>query len=331
MKKITHIVFIVLFTFLIPQLSFATQGACSYHGGVNCSLSQFSNGKVVCNDGWENSSVNYSDSIMCQDKSDSCPAYYDTKTYNYLISEIDRNIQELESNKTYNSVCENIEQEEYQTKQKIYDSCANLQSTINKFANQTGGTQNTQSDCGNLQISQITANYSRIKLQCSQQKTQTEKYKLKYINLRNCIKDEKELLPQKDMFCDSKFGNANYNPNTYSCICKVGYELINGKCEDINTENTINSNVNYYQPLTQNQKTRTETIYKAPEQTKNTITLKEAIQRRKDIANNKENVNLPEILKESTSTIFVSTTTNINTPYPTYKKIFTKIKNWFRF
>ncbi|MBF0291968.1 MAG: fibronectin type III domain-containing protein, partial [Nitrospinae bacterium] len=36
------------------------QGACSDHGGVNCSAGQDSDGSVICNDGWLDSTVQYS-------------------------------------------------------------------------------------------------------------------------------------------------------------------------------------------------------------------------------------------------------------------------------
>ena len=64
MKKI--FVF-VLFSFLFIPITnvFATSGACSYHGGVNCSAGASSTGKVQCNDGWTNSSVYFSDAAEC--------------------------------------------------------------------------------------------------------------------------------------------------------------------------------------------------------------------------------------------------------------------------
>lgn len=35
------------------------QGACSGHGGVNCAAGPDSDGSVICNDGWRDSSVRY--------------------------------------------------------------------------------------------------------------------------------------------------------------------------------------------------------------------------------------------------------------------------------
>ena len=47
---------IILFgALLLPNVSFATSGACSAHGGVNCAASAGSLGNAVCNDGWQSS------------------------------------------------------------------------------------------------------------------------------------------------------------------------------------------------------------------------------------------------------------------------------------
>ena len=71
MKKLLGVIFSLLF--IIPLSANATSGACSYHGGVNCnSISPY--GKVVCNDGWVNSSVNFADAEECK-VSYSCPLY----------------------------------------------------------------------------------------------------------------------------------------------------------------------------------------------------------------------------------------------------------------
>ena len=45
--------------------SLATSGACSYHNGVNCGAGSNLNGNVVCNDGWVNSAVLFSDVDEC--------------------------------------------------------------------------------------------------------------------------------------------------------------------------------------------------------------------------------------------------------------------------
>jgi hypothetical protein len=63
---------LVIFLFL-PAFTLATSGACSYHDGVNCSAGANYNGKVICNDGWTNSSVYFSDADECS--YNSCSAF----------------------------------------------------------------------------------------------------------------------------------------------------------------------------------------------------------------------------------------------------------------
>lgn len=55
---------------------FATSGACSSHGGVNCSAGSDVDGSVICYDGWRNSTVSFSSMSMCAGSS------YTPSTYN---------------------------------------------------------------------------------------------------------------------------------------------------------------------------------------------------------------------------------------------------------
>ncbi len=53
---------------LLFTLSFsvnATSGCCSGHGGVNCDAGPDSDGSVICNDGWKDSSCSYSSMSKC--------------------------------------------------------------------------------------------------------------------------------------------------------------------------------------------------------------------------------------------------------------------------
>ncbi len=50
----------------VPISAFATSGACSDHGGVDCSAGPQANGDVICNDGWTGSSVSYESMVECQ-------------------------------------------------------------------------------------------------------------------------------------------------------------------------------------------------------------------------------------------------------------------------
>jgi hypothetical protein len=55
----------ILVTFLVPNITLATSGACSSHGGVNCSISN-SYKSVVCNDGTSDSYTSYYDLQECK-------------------------------------------------------------------------------------------------------------------------------------------------------------------------------------------------------------------------------------------------------------------------
>lgn len=51
--------------FLYLKPIYAKSGCCSHHGGVNCAAGPQSNGKVICNDGWKQSSCYYSEMVKC--------------------------------------------------------------------------------------------------------------------------------------------------------------------------------------------------------------------------------------------------------------------------
>jgi Putative peptidoglycan binding domain len=66
MKKISIAIIGLLSFSLLSGTVSATSGACSYHGGVNCSSGPNYNGNVICNDGFVNSSVLFSDTDECK-------------------------------------------------------------------------------------------------------------------------------------------------------------------------------------------------------------------------------------------------------------------------
>ena len=78
------------FCLFLPTTTFATSGACSDHGGVNCSVYDSSNGAAVCNDG-SDSSVAYSAMVECQQTGTySCSSLApdcDPSAYDVLISQ----------------------------------------------------------------------------------------------------------------------------------------------------------------------------------------------------------------------------------------------------
>jgi len=102
--KFFIILFFIVYSIFVTKDAFATPGACSAHGGVNCSMGMQPNGKVYCNDGWTDSIVSYDFTAMCQNNKPSCNIvewndlkkkydidglYYRTDT---LLKEMDNNI-----------------------------------------------------------------------------------------------------------------------------------------------------------------------------------------------------------------------------------------------
>lgn len=73
-KYIPHLFLVISLSIMIPNVTLATQGACSYHDGVDCSVTSYE-GKVTCNDGWVNSSVYFSDVNECKTSTESLCVY----------------------------------------------------------------------------------------------------------------------------------------------------------------------------------------------------------------------------------------------------------------
>jgi hypothetical protein len=73
MKKIINFsILLILLVIFTPKSALAISGACSAHLGVNCNAGPASAGKVLCNDGWVNSSVYYSDMEECKSPVPTC-------------------------------------------------------------------------------------------------------------------------------------------------------------------------------------------------------------------------------------------------------------------
>lgn len=62
---LTGVSFFMNLALIIPS-ALAASGACSNHGGVDCTAGPDSDGSVICNDGWLNSSVSYASMVMCR-------------------------------------------------------------------------------------------------------------------------------------------------------------------------------------------------------------------------------------------------------------------------
>ena len=69
MKKYFLILGTLVIFFTTTHIASATSGACSDHGGVNCSAGAGDSGQVICNDGWDSSSVSYDSMEECNQQS----------------------------------------------------------------------------------------------------------------------------------------------------------------------------------------------------------------------------------------------------------------------
>jgi hypothetical protein len=84
--KLTYFILLAVLFLLAPLLVHATSGACSWHGGVDCSAGPDWDGSVICNDGWRDSTVSYYSMTMCNygsyyNPTPSCPLF---STYDSL-------------------------------------------------------------------------------------------------------------------------------------------------------------------------------------------------------------------------------------------------------
>jgi hypothetical protein len=67
-----NLILLAAFLFIVPITVYATSGACSYHLGVNCNAGADYDGSAICNDGWRDSLVSFSNTDECK-KSNACP------------------------------------------------------------------------------------------------------------------------------------------------------------------------------------------------------------------------------------------------------------------
>lgn len=204
MKKI--LTSIILGLLIIPSTyTFATSGACSYHGGVDCSLSGDSYSKVTCNDGWTNSSVYYVDISECSESNCIMP---------------------------YHSGCRT--EAEYSALQQ-----QSFQSGTARYApDMSQGSLKACRDEINLYQANL-ANYNS----CTNNKSETNNYSR--TSDSDIYSEIKRLENELADYCTNKYGaNALYNRTKRSCDCKTGYILESGKCIDPEVKNQCLRNTN---------------------------------------------------------------------------------------
>lgn len=96
MKKLFISSFLFTLSLLIPTQTFATQGTCSWHGGVNCSAGADWDGSAICNDGWKDSSEVFYGMQECKvETRHSCTSYEWSNLQSKF--EVDKKLAKVES------------------------------------------------------------------------------------------------------------------------------------------------------------------------------------------------------------------------------------------
>ncbi|MEK7538842.1 MAG: hypothetical protein AAB552_03290 [Patescibacteria group bacterium] len=201
------IIFFSIVSFL-PTTALATIGACAYHNGVNCSTGRDWDGSVICNDGWSDSSVYFSDADECQGSSNSCPWKIDDEaTYNQLIKENNDAIARIKARTQTD--CEYSFQILESSNNNLYRSCTSaIQSSV-----RLGGMNMVSTDCDGEKAKRTTANQA-TKNVCL---FGSDDIIFKYQRLNSCM-----VLDKTD-YCTAKFPNTHTEDT--GCKCNAGYSF----------------------------------------------------------------------------------------------------------
>ena len=211
--------------FLMPIISFATSGACSSHGGVNCSAGASIGGKVICNDGWTNSSVYFSEADECKASSCTPPSGTGCKTENdYGALSVKLNAQGgylgmSASQQSLLNQCRN-EINSYRTDLQDYNNCLSDSSNYNTSLNNYSDYQlnNFDSYLNSEMQKYCIDEYGSKSLYISKNKACGCVSGYKFGKENQCIK--------VDMYCSERIGdNSYYNEPEEVCSCQSGYVL----------------------------------------------------------------------------------------------------------
>jgi hypothetical protein len=209
MKKYFLILTVFSFLCLIPASALATSGACSYHGGVNCSVGANYSGKVQCNDGWINSSVNFSDTNECKLQN----SYPCTTESDYARLQADLlKSGSLQYTASANGILQAC-RSSINSSQPIYNNTPIILPDKNTYINthmqeycvtnhglQSNWNATTQ-NCG------CNSGYTKMTVGISYQ----------------CVSDQ-EISDTQTNYCHKQFGeNSYHNPNSVTCYCSPGY------------------------------------------------------------------------------------------------------------
>lgn len=220
-RKILGGAAIILLFFAAPQTTLATSGACSSHGGINCSAGASFDGKVMCNDGWTNSSVYFSDADECRSSNLSCPVIlHDEATYNNLKQQNDKAIADAKARTQLQ--CNSSFQSAESLNEASYQDCI---SAIQTSVRLSGGMNLVTTNCDAEKTKRTTANQAQRNF-CL---TGSDDIVSKYQMLNSCLVLDKTI-PATVCPVNSSLGSDN------QCRCNSGYVAENGsKCVSSST------------------------------------------------------------------------------------------------
>jgi len=255
MKKI---IFVSLLLLSIQfQNVYATSGACSYHGGVNCSAGASSYGKAICNDGWE-SSTYYSLTDECKSSNyDVCSySYSSLELNNYknkntemrsalrksidadiifretslakLQTQYDTSVNELqnENDAMWQESLDNIEKQ----RQGALEQAKAASYAANPYAASSGGVDfggdainKKYDDLAESVRRQVGVSNSRVSVLKAQSNIYTSKFQSKI----DCLKNIKDGFNTLEESCINQYGSYAIasSQNLKTCICIDGYEF----------------------------------------------------------------------------------------------------------
>lgn len=208
----TSLIFVSI-VLLLPTISLAISGACSSHGGVNCTAGRQLNGKVICNDGWTDSIAEYDFMVMCQNQQFRCnTAEWESLSKKYGLEELFSKMQKVIDSSPFNQTFYNLLKSQYDQSTTLAErEC---------FA--IGADRASQRNFERMQLefynSQIQAEQERIKQLEEEEQRIAEWYQAE-------LKRIAELEALAQISCP-----ANSTLVEDKCHCNTGYSAYNNQC-----------------------------------------------------------------------------------------------------
>jgi len=231
MKKYFLLILLIGGFFFLPIRSYATSGACSSHAGVNCNAGADWDGSVICNDGWKNSSVKYSDMVECAEQ----PKYYCTpEQYNelqdkYSIASLVKQAQDI--NIDIANVDAEYEQAIINNRARVA-SAESINSRELLILRQWEIEKNALISSQNSILNQLNQGEKSVNYECSllgeaEHYNQLSNFltQLQSLNTTNLICQENSYLVGDKCFCSDGYVVLNNKCVTYVAACQSKYGI----------------------------------------------------------------------------------------------------------